>query len=183
MTTLDVHPVTAERWDDLAALFERPGPRGGRQDTANCWCSVWRGAQRSPAENRAALCALVTAGDQPGLLGYRDGIPVAWVSVAERAHFPGLLRSAQFRPRDSEPDAWVITCFHVDRGHRGEGIGVAMLDAALRHAEERGARIVEAYPGDPPDYKGRLSWFLDAGFTPVREAGKRTVVRKELPGP
>jgi hypothetical protein len=61
MPALDVHPVTPDRWDDLAELFERPGPRGGRQDTANCWCSVWRRTQRSAEENREALCGLVAA--------------------------------------------------------------------------------------------------------------------------
>jgi hypothetical protein len=24
-----IHPVTPDRWDDLVALFERKGPRGG----------------------------------------------------------------------------------------------------------------------------------------------------------
>lgn len=113
----------------------------------------------------------------PGLLAYRDGAPVGWVSVAPREQFPSLLRSTQFRPHDDDAGVFVITCFAVDRRARGEGIGAAMLTAAVDHATSRGATAVEAYPADPPDYKGRLDWFLDYGFTPVREAGKRTVVR------
>lgn len=174
---VDVHPVTPERWDDLTALFERPGPRGGRQDTANCWCVVWRAPQREPEANRAVLCDLVEADEQPGLLAYRDGNPVGWVSVAPREQFPSLLRSTQFRPRDDDAGVFVITCFAVDRRSRGQGVGPALLAAAVEHAIARGATAVEAYPGDPPDYKGRLDWFLAFGFTPVREAGKRTVVR------
>lgn len=173
----DIRVVAPERWDDLVTLFERPGPRGGRQDVGNCWCAIWRGPSRSPEENKQQLCDVVAAGDEPGLLAYRDGEPVGWVSVAAREHFPGLLRSTQFRPRDDDAGVHVITCFHVDRRERGQGVAGSLLDAAVRHALARGASAVEAYPSEPSDYKGRLGWFLDYGFVPVREAGKRTVVR------
>lgn len=174
---LQVRPVSSERWGDLAQLFEQPGPRGGRQDTANCWCSVWRYPSRSPEENKQRLCELVHAGDEPGLLAYRDGDPVGWVSVAPREHFPSLLRSRQFRPHDADADVFVVTCFAVARQARRTGIGLALVAAAVDRALERGASAVEGYPGDPPDYKGRAEWFVDYGFVPVRKAGKRTVMR------
>lgn len=176
----DVEVVTPRRWPDLAELFERPGPRGGRQDTANCWCVVWRSSSGSPDENREQLCGLVQDGHEPGLLAYLDGAPVGWVSVAPRAQFAGLLRSSRFRPHDDDPDAFVISCFHVDRRARGRGVAGALLRAAVEHARQRGASVIDAYPSEPPDYKGRLQWYLDAGFTPLREAGKRTVVRLEV---
>lgn len=176
-TGLDIRAVTPALWDDLAALFERPGPRGGRQDPANCWCSVWRTSQRTPEENRQHLCDLARAGEEPGLLASRDGAPVGWVSVAPREQFPSLLRSRQFGPRDDDPGVFVISCFVVDRQVRRQGIATALLDAAVDHAVARGATAIEAFPGDPPDYKGRIEWFLDAGFAPIRQAGKRTVVR------
>jgi GNAT superfamily N-acetyltransferase len=177
---LDVNPVTADRWDDLAELFQRPGPRGGRQATANCWCAVWRDPARTSEQAREALNDRVAEGDVPGLLAYRDGQAVGWVSVAPRGHFGGLLRSPMFRPQDDDRGVYVVTCFAVDRRARGEGVAGRLLEAAVRYAVERGATAVEAYPGDPPDYKGRIDWFLDAGFVPVREAGKRTVVRYDV---
>ncbi|MDV6012312.1 GNAT family N-acetyltransferase [Haloechinothrix sp. LS1_15] len=174
---LDTYPVTEQRWDDLAALFEKPGPRGGRQDTANCWCSVWRYPMRSAESNKAALRSLVTDHDPPGLLAYRDGEAVGWVSVAPREQFASLLRGSQFKPRDDDSGVFVISCFAVDRSVRGRGVGRALVDAAVRYALERGATAVEAFPGDPPDYKGKLDWFLDYGFEVMRTVGKRTVVR------
>lgn len=177
---VDIHPVTPDRWADLVELFERPGPRGGRQPTANCWCVVWRDAYGEPDENKQVLCDRVMGGDEPGLLAYRDGVPVGWVSVAPREHLAGLLRSPMYRPPDDDEGVFVITCFAVDRQARGEGIAGALVKAATARAVERGATAVEAYPGDPPDYKGRLSWFLDEGFVPIREVGKRTVVRYDV---
>ena len=33
---LEVHPLTADRWDDLVTLFDRPG------DPTGCWCMFYR---------------------------------------------------------------------------------------------------------------------------------------------
>ncbi|MDP3890591.1 GNAT family N-acetyltransferase [Nocardioides sp.] len=178
--TLSIQPVTPERWDDLAELFERPGPRGGRQDSANCWCSVWRCTQGDPTTNRQELHDRVAASDEPGLLAYLDGEPVGWVSVAPRAHFTSLLRSTQFRPLDDDPDVWVVSCFIVDRRVRRSGLGTRLLAAAVAHARDHGATAVEGFPHEQPDYKGKLSTFLSLGFAPVRTVGRRTVVRHTL---
>jgi hypothetical protein len=60
-----------------------------------------------------------------------------------------------------------------------------LLDAAVEHARERGAAVVEAYPVDPdsPSYRfmGFVETFDDAGFREVGRAGKRRhVMRLEL---
>jgi GNAT superfamily N-acetyltransferase len=177
---VDVRPVTPSRWADLVRLFEGRGPRGGRQPTANCWCVVWRAPSRTPQANRHVLAGLVHAGEEPGLLAYRDDEPVGWVSVAPQEQFTSLLRSPQLRPDDGDDGMFVISCFAVARQQRRQGIATALLAAAVDHARSRGASAVQAYPGEQPDYKGRLEWFLDGGFAPVRTAGKRTVVRLSL---
>jgi len=73
--------VTPDRWGDLEELFEaRGGPK-------SCWCMVWRaktGGVRRPdgAALKAMLRARVAASEPVGLLGYVQGQPVAWFSVA-----------------------------------------------------------------------------------------------------
>lgn len=175
--TLEIRPVTPERWDDLAELFERPGPRGGKQDSANCWCSVWRCTQGTSTTNRQELHDRVAATDEPGLLAYVNGEPVGWVSVASRAHFTSLLRSTQFRPLDDDPDVWLVSCFVVDRRARRNGLGSTLLAAAVDHAHAHGATAVEGFPSEEGDYKGKLSMFQALGFEPVRTVGRRTLVR------
>lgn len=52
---------------------------------------------------------------------------------------------------------------------------------AVEHARTSGAPAVEAYPhADKGDYMGSLEAYVDAGFGPVRSAGKRQVVRLSL---
>jgi GNAT superfamily N-acetyltransferase len=180
---VEVAPLTPERWPDLVELFERRGPRGGFRNAPGygCWCMYWRDRSLEHGEpKKAALEALVRAGRQTGLVAYDGGEPVGWVSIAPRSEYPVLLRSPQYRPREAEEGVWAIVCFLVDRDARGRGVADALLDAAVAHAAQAGAARVEAYAhttaGD--DYMGGLGFYLAHGFGVVREAGKRTVVRR-----
>ena len=186
---LEIRPVTADRWDDLVELF---GERGAY---ANCWCMWWRvsgadfdrGIRNRGAGNRRRMRDLVAGNRVPGLLAYRDGRPVGWVSVAPREEFARLQRSPTLKAVDDRP-VWSIVCFFMDRTERGAGVGTALLDAAVRHAAEQGATIVEGYPVDPTDrkisnadaYTGVVSMFRRAGFREVARRGSRPIMRKTL---
>jgi ribosomal protein S18 acetylase RimI-like enzyme len=139
------------------------------------------------AENRRAMKALVDRGNVPGLIGYEDGVPVAWVSLGPREDYPKLRRSPVMKPVDDRP-VWSIMCFFVDRSVRGKGLAQRMLRAAVDHARSHGARLVEAYPVDTeeqldPDvmFFGAKSMYDRAGFREVaRRKPTRPVVRRAL---
>lgn len=184
-------PLTPDRLDDLAILFDQPG------DPKWCWCSFFhirgRAKDASPATNRAVLTERTERGPAPGLLAYRDGRVVGWVSLGPRDRFVKLAFSTVLAPIDDRP-VWSIVCFVVDRRERGKGLARALLDAAVDHARANGATTLEAYPADvgggripsPVAYKGTLSMFERAGFAvvTVRHASKtsspRPIVRLEL---
>jgi ribosomal protein S18 acetylase RimI-like enzyme len=179
----ETHPVTKERWPDLIELFDRPVVR-------TCFCMFYRktgAATGVGRENRKAMKALVDRGIVPGLIGYEDGVPVAWVSVGPREDYAKLRRSPVMKPVDDRP-VWSIVCFFVDRGARGRGLSERMLRAAVTHARSCGARIVEAFPVDrdarsDPDlmFFGAKSMYDRAGFQEVaRRKPTRPVVRKPL---
>lgn len=192
---IEIQPVTAERWEDLVDLFQRPGPRGGKQVTTGCWCMFWRlpghefdrnwnwrTGQSSGEGNRLALRSLVSEGRVPGLLAYVEGIPAGWVSVGPREEFYRLQHSRTLGPIDGEP-VWSIVCFYIDRRYRKRGLGTALLKAAVSYAEERGAEIVEGYavkPGDADPYTGFEAMFLETGFQVVRSGGRRSIVRRKV---
>lgn len=68
MTTRDglrIVPLTADRFDDLAALFNEGG------DPKWCWCVYWRfrskeWAASNPTKNRDMLRSLAARDDAPG---------------------------------------------------------------------------------------------------------------------
>ena len=179
----EAQPVTKERWPDLVQLFDRPIVR-------TCFCQFYRkvGAGTGAGQqNRRAMKALVDRGSVPGLIGYEDGVPVAWVSLGPREDYAKLRRSPVMKPVDDQP-VWSIVCFFVDRNARGRGLSQGMLEAAVDYARSRGARLVEAYPvdkdqrGHPDDmFFGAKSIYDRAGFREVaRRKPTRPVVRKSL---
>jgi GNAT superfamily N-acetyltransferase len=169
---LTVVPLTPDRLDDLATVFDQPG------DPKWCWCASFRiqanVKSRPPAANRAVLAEAATSGRPPGLIGYRDGRAVGWVSLGPREDFVKLARSKVFAPVDDRP-VWSIVCFVVARSERGQGLAGELLAAAIRYARAEGATTLEAYPADTGGhrihiadaYKGTLSMFERAGFTVV----------------
>jgi GNAT superfamily N-acetyltransferase len=182
--SLEVHPVTPERWADMADLFTRKGPRGGHRNTPayGCWCMYWRDRALEHGEpKKRAMAKLVRAGREPGLLAYEEGVAVGWVAVAPREEYRAILNSPQYRPREDEEGVWSITCFVIDKPVQRTGVATALLEAAVEHAFARGASSVEAYPhvSNGSDYMGGLVLYERAGFAKVRDANKRAIVRIE----
>jgi GNAT superfamily N-acetyltransferase len=195
MPTLEVAPLTPERWDDLVELFERPGASVAR----GCWCMFYGESGKSVAEpglglresRKRALKALVGRGVVPGLIAYRGGRPIGWISLGPRADYAKLARSPVMKPVDQAP-VWSIVCFFIDSRERGQGVAEALLKAALAWARGQGVTLVEAYPvdravdrarrgADDSMWFGAMSMYGAAGFREVaRRKPTRPVVRKRL---
>jgi GNAT superfamily N-acetyltransferase len=171
---LAIVPLTGERFDDLAELFATGDPRW-------CWCMYFRvrgqsWANASADGNRAELERLAKDGTRdgsiaPGLVAYRDGSAVGWVSLAPREDYERLAFSKLLRPVDDRP-VWSIVCFVVSRKHRGSGVAGALLDGAIAYARDHGAATLEAYPvhqsrgriSSDAAYGGTQGMFERAGF-------------------
>jgi GNAT superfamily N-acetyltransferase len=178
---LAYEPLTADRWEDLEALFGKSGAWGG------CWCMWWR---RSASEferlrgdvNKTTMRDIVDEGRIPGILLYKEGQPVGWCSIAPRGEFPRLNRSPLLKPVDEEP-VWSIVCFYVARAARHQGINGKLLQAALAYAREQGVKVVEGYPldTDRKDYPAPSAW---TGFLPTFErVGFGEVLRRKKTRP
>ncbi len=181
---MDFKPVTEERWDDFENLF---GPNGAY---SGCWCMWWR-ITRSEFErngntgNRTSMKDLVGSGVVPGILGYENGEPVGWCSVAPREHFGSLNRSRVLKPVDEQP-VWSIVCFFIHRDHRNQGVGTKLLEGAIQYAADQGAEIVEAYPTKPrgkkldpaSSFMGIPKVFERAGFEKVADPSEAKAIMR-----
>ena len=172
--------MTRDRWDDLYQLF------GDRGAYSGCWCQWFRAPnavyqRRGNEGNRAAMREAVDDDHVPGLLAYREGQPVGWVSVSPRRDYGRIVGDEDTADREEalEPKAspvWAVVCFYIDRHHRGTGVASALLAAAVEHARDSGASVLEAYPIEPEGqtdnasaFTGLRSMFERAGF---RETGR-----------
>jgi GNAT superfamily N-acetyltransferase len=185
VSSLQVRPLTPERWPDFVDLFERRGPRGGHRNVPayGCWCMYWRERNLGHGTpKKRAMGALVRTGREPGLLAYDGREPVGWISVSPRDDYAAILRSPQYRPEKNEEGVWSIVCFVVDKPRQREGIAAALLEGAVEHAQKRSAAILEAYPHleKTGDYMGHVDLFRANGFRVVRKTKSRAIVRRKL---
>jgi GNAT superfamily N-acetyltransferase len=182
---LVVKPLTAARWDDFESLF---GPRGA---CGGCWCMWWREThaefeRRKGEGNRRAMRSIVSSGEVPGIVGYIDGLPVAWCSVAPRERYPRLERSRILKRIDEEP-VWSVVCFYIAKQYRRLGLSRMILEEAALYAAGEGAGIIEGYPVEPKKgtmadvfaCTGLAAAFRAAGFTEVaRRSETRPIMRR-----
>ena len=179
---LTIRPLTAARVDDVKTVT-----RGTWGST--CWDLFPRysaaqqrelgitggGPGTAEAKRRAALAKLARRRkNSAGLVAYQDGEPIGFISLGPRHDFSRVERSRATPPVDDVP-AWVIPCITVRRGHRGQGVAVAMIRAAVEYAGKRGAPAVEAHPRadgkrvhDDFAFFGTAALFQKAGFRRVR---------------
>lgn len=174
--TPEIFPVTPERWHDLETLFAKKNA---------CWCMYWRVPyseySKGAEHNRPAMKSLIDSGTVPGLLAYIDGVPAGWVSVAPRTDYSALERRPSLKRLDDQP-VWSIVCFYIAAPFRGQGLMLALIQAAVDYARAHGASIIEAYPMDPQGeaeagglFTGLAKVFAKAGFV---EAARPTPHRR-----
>lgn len=183
MAALTFKPVTKASKKDFIALFAGPG------GPKYCWCMVWRATreERQHTSNGAKqhqILSRIDDGIPVGLLGYADGEPVAWVSIAPKETY---LRLGGPEPQEGEK-IWSLACMYVRRKLRRGGLAHALIAAAVEHAGKQGATTIEAYPvdSDSPSYRfmGFVSAFERAGFEEIERAGtRRHVMRLTLSEP
>jgi GNAT superfamily N-acetyltransferase len=190
--SIEVHPATASRFDDVATML---GPRNPTSSV--CWCLSHRLDAKTnqslvgPARGEyvRTLCSGSVA---PGVLAYQDGEVVGWAAVAPRAELP-FARSRKIPHVDDLP-VWSAWCLRVRPGHRGHGISPALLDGAVAYARSQGAPAVEGYPVDNQGqrvdltmaYVGTRALFERVGFTKAADTDSvsggfpRVLMRRHL---
>lgn len=182
---LRMQALTRACWHDLEALFNARGCGEARR----CWCMFYRirGRLQAATLARAQLEALAGVDPPPGLLGYRDGVAVGWVSLGPREDYAKLATSPLMKPVDALA-VWSIVCFVVPSEHRGQGVARALLQGAVAYARQRGVAWLEAYPLDTEvpghakaDWFGSRRMFAEAGFVEIaRRRADRPVMRLAL---
>ncbi|GAB97390.1 GNAT superfamily N-acetyltransferase [Kineosphaera limosa] len=180
--TWTTHAVTPERFDDFADVIN-PNRRA-----THCWCLSHRlGAKeiRELGGDREQVMRTLCERDvPPGVVTYRDGVPVGWCNIGPRAEIPRLANSQLIRPVDDVP-VWSVVCVVVRSGHRRQGVVAQLIEGAVQWAAGHGAPAVEAHPVDPPGrmdttmaFVGTRAMFERAGFEVI---GTTDAVASKMP--
>jgi len=185
---LTFEPLTRKNWGQFVQLFGNKGACG------NCWCMYYRLNKSEFREgkvedgNKNAMKELVWDNKPAGILGFYDGIPIAWCAFAPREDFKKLEKS-RVHKRIDDKMVWSIPCFFIDKNYRRQGVSVALLKGVIKYARKNGIKIIEAYPTIPTQEKlpdsfawiGLYTSFEHAGFEIADRTSKnRPMVRYYL---
>ena len=87
-----------------------------------------------------------TGGAHAALVLDEDGAAQGWCQYGSPEELPNIKHRREYdKDAPAYPD-WRITCFYVDRKHRGQGIGRVALEGALDQIAHAGGGLVEAIP-------------------------------------
>ncbi|WP_136054454.1 GNAT family N-acetyltransferase [Microbacterium sp. K24] len=192
MPTITTEVATTARWDDVQHALTGGG------DGASCQC-IWPMLsnkdwnETTTPQRTEMLRAEIDEGPPPGIVAYVDGEAAGWIRIGPRSKQARIPRTRIIAAASPEPfdddSVWAVTCFVVRREHRGSGLNLELLEAAVDYARESGARLIEGYPVDTRGEKqrtndlfhGTVGTFLAGGFTTTAELKPgRTLVTREL---
>ena len=176
MMSYTVRPLEASTWDAFADLVERNnGIFGG------CWCIAYHLERGEKGTNyRAAKEARVRDGRAHAALVFDDGIAQGWCQYGSPGELPNIKHRREYdKDAPPRPD-WRITCFYVDKKHRGQGIARTALEGALDQIAKAGGGRVEAISEvtagrEAPGrflFSATVELFEQHGFSRSRQVGK-----------
>jgi len=169
-------PLSADTWDDFAALVERHGGVWG-----GCWCLAFHAEGKHPGpQRRGQKEQRVREGRAHASLVYAGALCVGWCQFGPTEELPRIKHLRVYtQGLETLPD-WRITCFFVDKAHRRRGVASVALAGALDQIARLGGGLVESYPEDTTGravapgflHNSRLALFEQQGFARVRQIGK-----------
>jgi ribosomal protein S18 acetylase RimI-like enzyme len=187
-TSYRVRPLNASTWAAFADLVERNnGIFGG------CWCIGYHPESgRRDISYRAVKQDRVRTGRAHAALVFDEtGAAQGWCQYGSPVELPGIKHRREYdKDAPPRPD-WRITCFYVDRKHRGQGIARAALQGALDQIAEAGGGLVEAIPEvtsgrQAPGrflFSATVELFEQFGFTRGRQVGKHAWIVSRVVDP
>ena len=194
---VEVRELTPELLDDYLRFFDKDAFTDF-PDWSGCYCGFydtpgdnWDSSAKAGPAHRAARAERIRSGRAHGLLAIVDGRLVGWCNAQPRSSFLNMRRYATVTDDPAEP-VGSIMCFLVAPGHRGKGVGKALLNAACDKFRRDKLQIAEGYPTTNPvklawetplaeeNYKGSLNMYLKAGFQVHRQLERFAIVRKQL---
>ena len=183
-----IRPLDASTWDAFAELVERNnGIFGG------CWCIGYHPecGQKGISYRAVKQDRVRTGRAHAALVLDEDGAAQGWCQYGSPGELPGIKHKREYdKDAPPRPD-WRITCFYVDKKHRGQGIARTALEGALDQIAHAGGGLVEAISEvttgrEAPGrflFSATVELFEQHGFTRGRQVGKHAWIVSRVVDP
>jgi len=204
MSAIEVRPLEPGRIDDFLAYFDHDAFSDNAW-WAGCYCNFYESLAH-PAEspdpatpafapfrdrNRAEKAERIRGGKARGYLAYSDGKVVGWLNAQPKDAYANPRGFASAFPEMPERTG-VLMCFVMAPDHRGQGVGTALLRAAIDGFRAAGLTHAQGFARRPDaprqewesfatsNYHGTHSMYVESGFTEVGSVGSYAIMRRSL---
>jgi GNAT superfamily N-acetyltransferase len=188
MVSYATRPLDASTWAAFAELVERNnGIFGG------CWCMGYHPEYRQAGtSHRVVKEDRVRKGRAHAALVLDSaGTAQGWCQYGSPEELPGIKYRREYDKDPPPRPDWRITCFYVDRKHRGQGVARAALEGALDQIALAGGGLVEAISEvtagrEAPGrflFSATVELFEQFGFTRERQVGKHAWIVSSVVAP
>ncbi len=172
-----IRALDSTTWAAFADLVERNnGIFGG------CWCIGYHpeAGQKDRSYRDVKEDRVRTGRAHAALVFDEDGCAQGWCQYGSPEELPGIKHLREYDKDEPPLPDWRITCFYVDKRHRGQGVARAALEGALDQIARAGGGLVEAIPEvtagrDAPGrflFSATVELFEQYGFARGRQVGK-----------
>jgi GNAT superfamily N-acetyltransferase len=186
--TYSSRPLDASTWDAFAELVERNnGVFGG------CWCIGFHpeGSQRGLDRRAVKEDRVRTGRAHAALVLDPDGVAQGWCQFGSPEELPAIKHRREYGKDTPPAPDWRITCFFVDKAHRGQGVARTALEGALDQIARAGGGLVEAIPEVTAGrqavgrflFSATVELFDEYGFTRGRQVGKHAWIVSRVVDP
>ncbi len=186
--TYTVRALDSSTWSAFAELVERNnGVFGG------CWCLGFHpeGNQRGTIRRTLKEDRVRTDRAHAALVFDEGGAAQGWCQFGSSEELPRVKHRLEYEKDAPQLPDWRITCFYVDKKHRGQGVARAALEGALDAIARAGGGLVEAISEVTADrqaagrflFTATVELFEDFGFTRVRQVGKHAWIVSKVVAP
>jgi ribosomal protein S18 acetylase RimI-like enzyme len=183
-----VGTLDASTWDAFVELVERKGFMFG-----GCWCVSHHpeGGQEG-IDRRAVMEKRVRTGRTHAALVFDAvGRAQGWAQYGSPEELPRIGHRRKYEQDAPPRPDWRITCFVVDKRHRGQGIARAALEGALDQIARAGGGRVEAISEVTAGRTAQsrflgcatVELFEQYGFQRIRQVGKHAWIVNRVVAP
>lgn len=184
--TINIKPLTIDLKEDYLFLLDHMVHKEN-PEWSKCYCNDYHflGDVETCTHERSRQMIIqrIEENELQGYLAFKDGKPIGWCNVNNRANYQRLNRDYDLGESQKDKICAVV-CFLIHPDYRRKGLSQKLLDQIILDYSDTEYGYLEAYPKkgktNTSNFNGHLELYKKNDFKVFIEHEKYFIMRKKL---